>query len=229
MKRLLVVAVRALGFALAVAGLVYLALHLYQQSSWHKNRLHHRLLTGNPREQLQAASMLAYLWAEPQLLAGLKAESATARDMARRALEYTWFNAAGPEAYQLLQAAYQADQAKDLDQALALATKLVEKFPGFAEGWNRRAAVLWQMGDHQNSIKNSEMALTLNPNHYGAWQGLGVCRLQLGEISEACRCLRAALNIIPFDQATLDSLRRCETLLPTRRQPVRQAKTHDML
>ena len=56
-------------------------------------------------------------------------------------------------------------------------------------------------------------ALELNPNHYGAWQGMGVCRIKLGDIREACRCLRAALKILPYDEPTRNALKNCEELL----------------
>jgi tetratricopeptide (TPR) repeat protein len=88
--------------------------------------------------------------------------------------------------------------------------------PRFAEGWNQRASVLWQMGQYEKSIRDSERAVTLNPNHYGAWQGMGVCRLKLGEIVEACRCLRAALKIVPYDTPTREALESCEQLLQKR-------------
>jgi len=55
---------------------------------------------------------------------------------------------------------------------------------------------------------------------------MGICRLHLGEISEACRCLRAALKILPHDEPTQEALRKCEELLhrerPTRAEPTSQ-------
>ena len=58
-------------------------------------------------------------------------------------------------------------------------------------------------------------ALALNPQHYGAWQGIGICHLNMGDVEEACRSLRSALKIIPHDPATRQSLRECEELLRT--------------
>jgi Tfp pilus assembly protein PilF len=53
----------------------------------------------------------------------------------------------------------------------------------------------------------------LNPNHYGAWQGIGVCQLQLGDVDGACRSLRLALKIAPYDADTRRSLEKCEELM----------------
>ena len=135
------------------------------------------------------------------------------RVVARKALEFMWFNAAGEEAYHLTERAYKAAEKAEYKDALQLLNLLVEKFPTFAEGYNRRASVYWELGEYAKSIADSEQALKLNPNHYGAWQGIGVCRLKMGDVAEACRCLRAALKIVPYDSVTLQSLQRCEALL----------------
>ena len=163
------------------------------------------------------------------MLRALKSDSAEVRDLARRALEYLWFNAAGEEAYQLTQSAFQASEKGDRAGALKILNRLVERYPKFAEGWNRRASVHWELGAYDKSIADSERALALNPNHYGAWQGIGVCRLKQGDVAEACRCLRAALRIAPHDRVTRDSLRRCEELLRTRPEPRRDTKPMDLI
>ena len=62
-------------------------------------------------------------------------------------------------------------------------------------------------------MRDCRRTLSLNPNHYGAWQGLGVCQLKLGEVAEACHSLRVALKISPHDGVTRQSLQRCEELL----------------
>ena len=98
-------------------------------------------------------------------------------------------------------------------EALEILNKLTFKHPTFAEAWNQRAAVYWKLGRHDESILDCERTLVLNPHHYGAWQGMGICKLHLGEIAEACRCLREALKILPHDTATQDALRKCEDLL----------------
>ncbi len=193
----------------------YLSIHGVQRTDWYQARLYRQLADGTPRQQRQAAIMLARLGAERLLLASLQCDSSTARDYGRRGLEYLWFNAAGEAAYEMIEAADKAAQEKQYPSALEVLDRLIEKYPRFAEGWNRRASVYWELGEIEKSINDAERALALNPNHYGAWQGLGLCRLEQGSVAEACRCLRRALQIIPYDQATRDSLHRCEELLRT--------------
>ncbi len=203
---------RALWLLVVVCCTVYLAMHGLRHTRWHKERLYRQLVAGDARQQFRAACALAALGAEEQLLAALKADDAAARDLARRGVEHLWFTAAGDEAYQLMQSAQQAEAKENFPEALAVLHRLLAKFPTYAEGWNRRASVYWQMGDYEKSIADCERTLRLNPNHYGAWQGTGICRLKLGDLAAACDCLRAALKIAPHDEATRDALRRCEEL-----------------
>lgn len=197
----------------------FLALQAVRHSGWYKQRLYRELLEGGAEQQLYAASALAQLGAQPQLLAALHAESDHARKMAQRALEFVWFNAAGAKAYALLESAYAASQREHYHEALAILDELTTRFPKFAEGWNRRAAVHWELGDFAQSQADCERALALNPQHYGAWQGIGLCQLRNGDIAGACRSLRAALKILPHDPATRQSLHRCESLMEPDRAP----------
>ena len=194
----------------------WLAGYGLKRTDWYRNYLYQQLLKGETEQRVIAASCLVQVGGQKQLLNGLKVEDEGVRVVARKALEFMWFNAAGEEAYHLTERAYKAAEKAEYKDALQLLNNLVQKYPRFAEGYNRRAAVYWEMGEYQKSITDSEQALTLNPNHYGAWQGIGVCRLRLGDVTEACRCLRAALKIVPYDTVTRQSLQRCEALLRER-------------
>ena len=206
-----------------------LSLYVVQHSGWYKQRLYHRLISGNHREQLMAASALAHFGGQEQLLAGLKVEAPAVRDLAARALEYLWFSAAGRKAHQVLETACENADKKDYPAALGLLDRLLEEYPAYAEAWNRRASVYWQMGLYEKSIVDCQKTLALNPNHYGAWQGIGVCRVQLGDVAEACRCLRAALKITPYDETTRHCLEKCEELLRVSPHPERAAKRMNLI
>jgi tetratricopeptide (TPR) repeat protein len=206
----------------------FLALHFGQRTPWFKQYLYYRLLAGNENQRLRAASMLVQFGAQKQLIDALHVEQSAPRDVARKALEYLWFNAAGPEAFRLVQAAYKAAEQDDFPNSLALLDRVVKQFPNFAEGWNQRASVYWRMGDYEKSIADSRRALALNPNHYGAWQGLGICKLKLGDVAEACRCLRAARKILPHDEPTQHALQECEQLL-RKMQPATKPQTASQL
>ena len=86
------------------------------------------------------------------------------------------FNAASVEAYTLMQTAHAAAEKENYPESLSILDPLVQKYPAYAEGWNRRASVYWQMGEAEKSRADCERVPTLNPEHFGAWQGLAVCQ-----------------------------------------------------
>lgn len=207
----------------------FIAVHFGRQTSWYKEHLYQQLISGDADTRLTAATKLALVGAEKQLLAGLKAENPDVHSMAQRGLDHLWFTAAGRRAYQMIDEACAASDREDFPAALRILDEITRKYPDFAEGWNRRGAVLWQTGQFLPAIKDCERALALNPNHYGALQGLGICHLQLGDIEEACRSLRRALTIYPHDESTRRSLLKCETFLRQRSSDPRKALGSDLI
>ena len=228
-KKALAVIGRWIYIVAVSCAVAYLAAHFVERTYWYKERLYRKLVNGQPREQVRAAAALARLEGEEQLLDALRAESQGARDLAQRALEHIWFYAAGDEAYQLTQTAFHAAEENEFDEALDILNQVIRNYPTYAEAWNRRASVYWQMGQFEKSIADCEHTLDLNANHYGAWQGIGVCQLELGQLVKACEALRAALRIRPFDESTARSLRRCEDLLRVYPHPEQAAKTYDLI
>jgi tetratricopeptide (TPR) repeat protein len=216
-KRSVAYVFRLLLIAAVVGCTTQFAVQRFFRSSIFKQWMYQRLVTGNEKQQLRAAGALAYVRAEEQLLAALKLDAPKTRDLAKKAIEFTWFSAAGEQAEQRLNDAMKEYHEERYQEALQILDKLTSKHPTFAEAWNQRAAVYWKLGRHEESILDCERALVLKPQHYGAWQGMGICRLHMGEVSEACRCLREALKVLPHDEPTQEALRKCEELLQKER------------
>jgi tetratricopeptide (TPR) repeat protein len=198
-------------FAALVA--IYLCVALCEYSSWNKERLYRKLVAAAGPERIAAAFDLAYLNGEEQLLRALKAGSLSTRTVAINSLWDLWARAGGHEAFHQIQAANQAIQRKAYPEALRILDHVIQKHPDFPEGWNRRATLYWQMGRFEDSITDAQKVVALNPNHFGAWQGMGLCQVHLGNLDEACRCIRAALKITPHDQGLQKFLGRCEEML----------------
>jgi tetratricopeptide (TPR) repeat protein len=214
-KTVLTLVLRRVILLVVVFSVAFLSMHFGRRTSWYKDHLYQNLIQGDSEQRLRAASLLAQVGGEGQLLAALKSDQPEVHSMARRALEHLWCYAAGSTAYRLLETAYAAAEKEHFEEARQSLDRLIARYPKYAEGWNRRAAVLWQLGRYQESLDDCQHALSLNPNHYGAWQGLGLCHLQMGALAEACRSLRVALTISPNDDATRRSLQKCEELLFT--------------
>ena len=81
--------------------------------------------------------------------------------------------------------------------ALAAFDEVVRKAPNFAEGWNARATLHYLMDNYDDSIRDIQHTLSLEPRHFGAISGLGLIYLELGEEAAALRAFEKALEINP--------------------------------
>lgn len=82
-------------------------------------------------------------------------------------------------------------------EALRQFDDVTAKAPDFAEGWNKRATVLFHLGRHAESARAVERVLELESRHFGAWAGLGLVRDAQGRSAEALAALERALAIHP--------------------------------
>ena len=85
-----------------------------------------------------------------------------------------------------------------LERALSRFDEIVKRAPGFAEGWNKRATVLYMMGRHRESVADVQQVLSLEPRHYGALSGLGMILVALDREEDALAWLRRALELNPY-------------------------------
>ena len=58
-------------------------------------------------------------------------------------------------------------------KSLTLFTSITKIDPGYSEAWNKRATVLFLMGEFDASVEDIERTLELEPRHFGALSGLG--------------------------------------------------------
>ena len=82
--------------------------------------------------------------------------------------------------------------------AMPILDDIVKRLPDFAEGWNKRATMLYLMGEHDRSLADIERVLALEPRHFGALAGIGLIRMDRGEYRGALAAFRKALALNPF-------------------------------
>lgn len=87
--------------------------------------------------------------------------------------------------------------AHDLPQALETFDTMVSVAPGFAEAYNKRATCLYLMQRYQDSIDDCKRVMQLNPYHFGAISGMGLCHVNLGQREEAITAFEQALQLNP--------------------------------
>jgi tetratricopeptide (TPR) repeat protein len=123
------------------------------------------------------------------------------RTMAESALWAVWFRADSPENNQTLEEVRLLIGNRQLDEAVELASRLIEKAPNFAEALNQRAIARFVQGRFAESAEDCQRVLKLNPFHVGALSGLVQCQLQTGRAQDALQSLRRLSRLQPFSQS----------------------------
>ena len=126
-----------------------------------------------------------------------------------------WIESGDGISNELIRRGILAMQEQRLDIALDHFDQLVKHEPGFAEGWNKRATVLYTMGRIQASIDDIQKVLALEPRHFGALAGLGMCYEVLGNDAAAAKAYALALTANPH-------LSRIHKRLQTLREQIRR-------
>ena len=97
----------------------------------------------------------------------------------------TWLQTESPTVNLLMRQGLEAMSLNRYQDSLDILSNVVEIVPDYAEGWNKRATVLFLMQRYRDSIVDVERTLTLEPRHFGALSGLGLIYNALGEEAKA--------------------------------------------
>lgn len=147
------------------------------------------------------------------LLQNLKSSDEMIREEATRELWRIWFNQKGVYGLSILEESQALLQAGKVDQAEAALTDLIQDQPDFAEAWNRRAVLYYLQGRYRKSLTDCQQVITLNPVHFGALHGMGLCYAALGEYAAAIQSFRRALEIQPYAVANQRMILECTARL----------------
>lgn len=126
------------------------------------------------------------------------------------AIWQTWLDPHDGGVNSLMRLGLDAQQRGDLYGAFALFDAIVNLKPDYAEGWNRRATILFQLGRMEDARKDAEKTLALEPRHFGALSGLGMIALRLEQPDKALDAFEKALAIhphMPGAKAQVEALR----------------------
>ena len=133
-----------------------------------------------------------------QLLEDLKKPDEAVRNRATQELWRIWFHQKGIYGLELIQRSQILLEAGEMAQAEAALTELINDQPDFAEAWNRRAVLYYTLGQYKKAIADCERVIKLNPVHFGALHGLGLCYAAIADYRAAIQAFRKALEIQPY-------------------------------
>ena len=76
-------------------------------------------------------------------------------------------------------------------------TEVINLDQNWAEAWNKRATVLYLLGNFKDSQKDIDKVLELESRHFGALAGQGLVNIQLKNYEKAILSYKKALKIYP--------------------------------
>ena len=102
---------------------------------------------------------------------------------------------------------------RKLSKAANIFTEVIDLDPKWAEAWNKRATVLYMMGDYNGSQKDIDKVLELEKRHFGALAGQGLVNIQLKNYEKAIMSYKKVHEIYPSMQSPNIMIKQIENLI----------------
>ena len=102
---------------------------------------------------------------------------------------------------------------KKFDQAIVVFSKVIDLDPKWAEAWNKRATVLYMVGEFQKSQDDIDKVLELEERHFGALAGQGLVNIQLENYDKAIMSYKKAQQIYPKMKSPKIMIKQIEELI----------------
>ena len=83
-------------------------------------------------------------------------------------------------------------------RAREIFTEVIKLDENWAEAWNKRATVLYILGEFQKSQDDIDKVLELEPRHFGALAGQGLVNIELQNYEKAIESYKKAKEIYPY-------------------------------
>ena len=85
-----------------------------------------------------------------------------------------------------------------LEKSYEVFSTIIDIAPNWAEGWNKRATVLYLMGKYQDSLNDIDEVLKRERRHFGALSGQGLVQIELKNYEKAIESYQKAKKIYPL-------------------------------
>jgi tetratricopeptide (TPR) repeat protein len=124
-------------------------------------------------------------------------DSPVVRELAEKGMWVLWSRSGDDAIDALMERGAEEVQARQFELAVATYSEVIRRKPTFAEGWNKRATVLFLMGDYQKSLADCDQVMKRNPRHFGALAGYGQIYFQQKQYAKAIEYWQRALKTNP--------------------------------
>jgi tetratricopeptide (TPR) repeat protein len=165
------------------------------------------LRQGPPAEKLKALELLARvadMQVMPALVQALRDNDIRVRTAAESVMWTIWLRSGNGQIDTLMAEGVRLLELEHYSEAAEIFDQIIASAPQFAEGYNKRATVYYLMQEFEKSIADIHTTLELNPSHFGALSGMGLCYLGLEEPRQALRWFERAIAVNP-NMATIQS------------------------
>lgn len=159
-----------------------------------------RMEGSSTAERLQAALRLVELRAEGVLTQCLASSQSEVVQTAANALWECWHAEAGASARVQLEQGIDAMNLGYLDEAADVFTELMTLHPHWAEASNKLAMTFYLQGKSRSSLELCREVVRLKPDHFGAWNGMALCAIQIEDWNTALHAVEESLRLQPHSQ-----------------------------
>lgn len=156
----------------------------------------------------------------PALVQALRDPDPDVRVLADQALWRVWSRSGDEEVDRLLALGIEQLTQRQGEAAVETFTRVIERRPDFAEGWNKRATVYFLLGEYDRSLADCDEVLKRNPHHYGALSGYGMIYLRLDQPLLALPWFERALAVNPNLPQVEETVEMLRALLVQRRRDI---------
>ena len=98
-------------------------------------------------------------------------------------------------------------------KAINIFSKVINLDPGWAEAWNKRATVMYMIGEFQKSQQDINKVLELENRHFGALAGQGLVNIELKNYEKAIKSYENAQKIYPLMKSPSIMINQIEVLI----------------
>ena len=87
---------------------------------------------------------------------------------------------------------------RQFKKAIHIFSKVIDLDPSWAEAWNKRATVMYMIGEFKKSQQDINKVLELENRHFGALAGQGLVNIELKNYEKAIKSYENAQKIYPL-------------------------------